>query len=68
MQTVLDRLLALSGLTVEVRRRAELMRAVDQAVARVDASKLRRETGWSPRFSLDQTLRDTLDYWRSRQG
>jgi GDP-4-dehydro-6-deoxy-D-mannose reductase len=67
MRTVLDRLLALSGLKVEVRPRAELMRAVDQAVARVDASKLRRETGWAPRFSLDQTLRDTLDYWRSRK-
>jgi GDP-4-dehydro-6-deoxy-D-mannose reductase len=65
MQTVLDRLLALSGLKVEVRRRAELMRAVDQAVARVDASRLRRETGWSPQFTLDQTLSDTLDYWRS---
>ena len=67
MQTVLDRLLALSGLKVEVRKRAELMRAVDQAVARVDASRLRRETGWAPRFSLDQTLSDTLDYWRSHE-
>ena len=67
MQTVLDRLLALSGLQVEVRTRAELMRTVDQAVARVDATKLRRETGWTPRFSLDQTLADTLDYWRSRR-
>jgi GDP-4-dehydro-6-deoxy-D-mannose reductase len=66
IQTVLDRLLALSGLKVEIRQRAELMRAVDQAVARVDASKLRRETGWAPRYSLDQTLMDTLDYWRSR--
>ena len=66
IQTVLDRLLALSGLKVEIRQRAELMRAVDQAVARVDGSKLRRETGWAPRYSLDQTLLDTLDYWRSR--
>ena len=68
MQTVLDRLLALSGLKVEVRRRADLMRAVDQAVARVDASRLRRETGWAPTFSLDRTLSDTLDYWRSQRG
>ena len=66
MRAVLDRLIALAGLKVEVRQRAELVRAVDSAAARVDASKLRRETGWQPRFSLDQTLRDTLDYWRSR--
>ncbi len=67
MQTVLDRLLALAGLKVEVRRRPELMRAVDQAVARVDASRLRRETGWIPKYTLDQTLSDTLEYWRSRR-
>ena len=66
MRAVLDRLVALAGVTVEVRQRAELVRAVDPAAARVDASKLRRETGWTPQFSLDQTLQDTLDYWRSR--
>ena len=30
----------------------------------LDADKLRRETGWAPEFSLDQTLRDTLEHWR----
>ena len=65
MRALLDRLVALTGLKVEVRQRAELVRAADPAAARVDASKLRRETGWAPRFSLDQTLQDTLDYWRS---
>ena len=67
MQTVLDRLLALGSLKVELRLRPELIRAVDQTVARVDASKLRRETGWAPSFSLDQTLADTLNYWRSQR-
>jgi GDP-4-dehydro-6-deoxy-D-mannose reductase len=67
MQSVVDRLLALSGQTVEVRQRAELVRTTDQAVVRADPSKVRQETGWSPRFSLDQTLRDTLDYWREQK-
>ena len=53
---MLDRLLALAGLTVEVRQKAALLRSTDTPVVRVDASKLRRETGWSPRYSLDQTL------------
>jgi GDP-4-dehydro-6-deoxy-D-mannose reductase len=66
MQFVVDRLLALSGLSVEVRQRAELVRATDQAVARADPAKVRRETGWSPRHSLDQTLADTLEYWRAQ--
>ncbi|HVS40055.1 MAG TPA: GDP-mannose 4,6-dehydratase, partial [Gemmataceae bacterium] len=38
MQTVLDRLLALGGLQVEVRRRPDLVRPVDQTLARVDAT------------------------------
>jgi GDP-4-dehydro-6-deoxy-D-mannose reductase len=66
MQEVVDRLLALAAVKVEVRRRAELVRPTDQAVVRADASKLRRETGWAPRFTLEQTLADTLEYWRRR--
>jgi GDP-4-dehydro-6-deoxy-D-mannose reductase len=65
MQTVVERLLALTGVRVEVKQRAGLVRASDPAAVRADASRLRRETGWSPRFSLDQTLADTLAYWRT---
>ena len=68
MQTVLDRMLALSGLTVEVRARPDLVRPTEQAIIRVDAGKLRRETGWRPFFTLDQTLADTLAAWRSTVG
>lgn len=66
MQTVLERLIALSGLSVEVRQTANLLRTTDQAIVRANADKLRRETGWSPRFSLDQTLLDVLTYWRKQ--
>jgi GDP-4-dehydro-6-deoxy-D-mannose reductase len=63
---VLERLLALSGVRVEVRLRPELIRPHDPAGLRADASKLRRETGWEPRFTLDQTLLDILAYWRQQ--
>jgi GDP-4-dehydro-6-deoxy-D-mannose reductase len=66
MGEVLARLVALSGVAVQVRPRAELVRATDVPVVRVDASRLRRETGWQPRCSLDQTLTDTLAYWRAQ--
>ncbi len=66
MQTVLDRLVALSGVRVEVRQKASLVRATDVPVIRANTDKLRRETGWSPRFTLEQTLGDTLAYWRQR--
>jgi GDP-4-dehydro-6-deoxy-D-mannose reductase len=66
IQTVLDRLLALAGVTVEVRQRSDRVRATDPATIWADVGKLRRETGWSPRFTLDQTLSDTLAYWRQQ--
>ncbi len=30
------------------------------------SERLTSDTGWSPRFSLNETLRDTLDFWRAR--
>jgi GDP-4-dehydro-6-deoxy-D-mannose reductase len=66
MQQVLERLLTLAGLTVEVRSDKDLVRKTDQSVIQVDAGKLRRETGWAPRYALDQTLTDTLAFWRTQ--
>jgi GDP-4-dehydro-6-deoxy-D-mannose reductase len=66
MQMVLDRLLTLAGVSAEIRQLTELVRPTEQAAVRADASKLRRETGWEPQYGIDQTLSDTLDYWRGQ--
>jgi GDP-4-dehydro-6-deoxy-D-mannose reductase len=66
MQSIVERLVRLAGIQVEVRAAADRLRAADAAVVRGDAGKLRRELGWSPRFTLEQTLMDTLQYWRDR--
>jgi GDP-4-dehydro-6-deoxy-D-mannose reductase len=63
MQTVLDRLVQLAGVAVEVRRRPDLLRRADTPKVLVSAAKLRTETGWTPRYTLQQTLEDTLAYW-----
>jgi len=31
-----------------------------------DPTKIRHHTGWTPLISLETTVRDTLDYWRSK--
>ncbi len=67
MQTVLERMVSLVSLRVEIRREAELLRPTEQSVVRVDASKIQRETGWEPVYSLDQTIRDTLAAWRQQR-
>lgn len=66
MQEVLDRLLTLSRVRVEVRPRDDLVRKADLSVVRVDTSRLRRDTGWSARYSLEQTLTEILSFWRSQ--
>lgn len=63
MKEVLDRLIELAGVQVEIRQRSELVRSTETLAVHVEASRLRRETGWLPRFILEQTLADTLAYW-----
>lgn len=64
MQEVLDRLLCLAKVPVKLRLRQDLVRKSDPTVLQIDASRLRRETGWTTRYSLEQTLTDILAFWR----
>ena len=64
MQSLLDRLLALSRVKVEVRQKVEPDRKADTAVTWADTRKLQAATGWTPRIPLDQTLADILEDWR----
>ncbi|GIL15179.1 MAG: GDP-mannose 4,6-dehydratase [Chloroflexota bacterium] len=45
---------------------AERMRPSDTPVSYCDATRFKDATGWEPRFSFEQTLREILDYWRER--
>jgi GDP-4-dehydro-6-deoxy-D-mannose reductase len=67
MRAVLDRLLGLVRVPVTVCQRAGLVRSKETSVIRGNSVKLRRETGWAERFLLDQTLQDTLEYWRQQE-
>jgi GDP-4-dehydro-6-deoxy-D-mannose reductase len=66
MREVLDGLLAMSHARIDVRQKTELVRAAETAATHADAGKLRSETGWVPVYGLEQTLADTLSYWRER--
>jgi GDP-4-dehydro-6-deoxy-D-mannose reductase len=65
IQEVLDRLIGMARVKVTVRQRVESGRKSDTAVTRVNARKLCETTGWQPRYELDQSLADILDYWRA---
>lgn len=63
---VLAALVARAKVPVEVVSQPEPGRKADTAVTRADPAKLRRATGWEPRYELDRTLSDVLGYWRSQ--
>jgi GDP-4-dehydro-6-deoxy-D-mannose reductase len=68
MRDVLDRLVARSRVAVTVDERVDPARRGDTAVSRADTRKLRLATGWTPTYTLDQTLADILDDWRARSN
>lgn len=63
---VVDLLLAASRVPVAVQRDPARLRPSDTPVTYCDAAKLRAHTGWEPVVALEQSLADTLDYWRAR--
>ncbi|MCX7681425.1 MAG: GDP-mannose 4,6-dehydratase [Anaerolineae bacterium] len=63
---VLETLLGYAQVEVHVEIDPQLYRPVDVPVVYGSAEKFRRLTGWQPEIPFEQTLRDTLDYWRAR--
>jgi GDP-4-dehydro-6-deoxy-D-mannose reductase len=66
IREILDLLLASSSARVEVRLDRERLRPADVPAQVGDPSRLRAATGWQPRFTLAETLRDLLADWRAR--
>lgn len=62
---ILDHILSLSTNSIEVRRNPRLMRPSETPRLLGDFSKARRVAGYKPTYELTDTLRDTLDYWRT---
>jgi GDP-4-dehydro-6-deoxy-D-mannose reductase len=66
IQELLDRLIALTGVEVEVRQDPDRMRPSDVEILLGDCSKFHADTGWVPEIPFEQTLEDIVEYWRRR--
>lgn len=53
----------LSGVKTEIRPATHLMRPSDEKIIFGSTDKLRKDTGWKPLRSVDETLRSMLEYW-----
>ncbi len=63
---LLEQLIALSTAEIEVRVDEARLRPSENPDLVCDYSKLKKTTGWTPSYSLRQTLVDLLDYWRKQ--
>jgi GDP-4-dehydro-6-deoxy-D-mannose reductase len=65
MRDVVDMLLVRAKLPIRVTIDPARYRPNDQPLVVGNPARLQRELGWTAGISLDQTLDDLLDYWRS---
>ena len=67
IREILDIILAQAKVPIEVQVDQARLRPVDVPVNEADVSKLEACTGWKREIPLEQTIGETLEYWR-RQG
>jgi len=63
IREVLHTAIRLSGVKAEIRPVARLMRPSDEKIIFGSTQKIRKDTGWKPLNSVEQTLKSMLDYW-----
>lgn len=64
---ILNQLLSLSHVKISVEIDPSRLRPSDVPEVVADVSKITGDTGWRPRISLEQSLSETLEYWRNKQ-
>ncbi len=64
VQFILDTALSMSKAAIEVKQDPGRMRASDIPLIEPDVSRIYQDTGWRAEISMEQTIEDTLDYWR----
>ena len=66
IQYILDTALKMAKLPINVTQDPARMRASDIPVIEPDTSLIAGDTGWRAEISMEQTIADTLEYWRNK--
>jgi GDP-4-dehydro-6-deoxy-D-mannose reductase len=64
VEDILNRLLSLSEKKISIEIDQNLLRPIDAPDLICDNKKIKDKTGWEPKISIDETLKETLEYWR----
>lgn len=65
IQDILDLIISKSKASIRVEVDPNKIRPVDVPIIEADITKVSELTGWKPKIPLDQTIQETLDYWRT---
>lgn len=66
MADVLNKLLTLAKKEIKIVEDPSRMRPSEVPITVGDNAKFKTLTGWKPKIPIDQTLKDTLEYWRQK--
>lgn len=68
IRQILEKVVAMSDMEIKVETDPNKIRPVDVPIIEADITKLNALTGWKPEIPVEQTIRETLDYWRLNVG
>ena len=66
IRSILDIILSLSSADISVEIDKSRFRPVDVPVVQADIRKINADTGWKPEIDINDTIEDTLNYWRNK--
>ena len=64
---LLEKLMSFSTKQIQVEPDEKLFRPNDAPELVCDNTKIQNVTDWAPKISLEQTLKETLEYWRGQE-
>lgn len=68
IEDILEIILNNSSVDIKVEVDPAKLRPVDVPIIEADTSKVHAATGWQPEIPLEQTIRETLDFWRTKEN
>lgn len=66
IQMVLDKLIKNCNVEVQVEIDSNKLRPVDTPKIECNNTKLKDQTGWRAVYSIDESLKDIIEYWRTK--
>lgn len=66
IEEILEKILKLSTKDIKVEVDKNKLRPIDVPIIEADITKLKNDTKWEPSISLEETIKDTLEYYRKK--